>query len=143
MINNKHNTDDFLKDLIQKTDIESPSDDFTNNIMAKIQPDTETEIITSKIRINIKSWHIAAFSILISLIFLIFYFWPLNNILPENNYFSFLVPIGEKIISLLLEPIANIKISSTTIIVIIAILSLLFVDKLIKRFTFNRTHIFL
>ncbi|MCD4746879.1 MAG: hypothetical protein K8R58_11330 [Bacteroidales bacterium] len=143
MINNKHNTDDFLKDLIQKTDIESPSDDFTNNIMAKIQPDTETEIITSKIRINIKSWHIAAFSILISLIFLIFYFWPLNNILPENNYFSFLVPIGEKIISLLLEPIANIKISSTTIIVIIAILSLLFVDKLIKRLSFNKTHIFL
>ena len=37
MINNENSTDDFLKGLIQKSDIERPSKSFIQNVMKEIE----------------------------------------------------------------------------------------------------------
>jgi len=45
MTNNKDHTEEIIRKLVQKSDLESPSDGFTDNIMNVIQAEEQLEVV--------------------------------------------------------------------------------------------------
>jgi len=86
MINNKNNTDDFLKDLIQKSDIENPSVDFTNKVMKEVEAYSEKKSVLILLIKKINNWYYLAAVGLLALIYLTYYFIPFENLSLFDQY---------------------------------------------------------
>ncbi len=56
MMNNKNHTEDFIKELVQNSELQSPSDGFTDNIMSKLQTEAQVEMIKPDSTFNIWQW---------------------------------------------------------------------------------------
>lgn len=48
MTNNKDHSEEFIKNLVQKTELERPSDGFADNIMKKIHAERQEEAVVSE-----------------------------------------------------------------------------------------------
>jgi hypothetical protein len=81
-------TDDFLRDIIRKTPLDSPSDDFLEKVMGNIQMDPRIAPVKQPFFLWVKSaWPYA----LAGFILIVFFFTsdlPFTNILPGKDYFT-------------------------------------------------------
>ncbi len=92
MKNEKYKVDNFIKDLILKSDIEHPSDDFTKKIMDKIYLELQNKPVNDyRTVFNKKLWvFVSASFIIMALVFLVFYNWSfINTKLEIINIFQF------------------------------------------------------
>ena len=75
MINHKNNSDDFLKDFLQKADIESPSGDFTKMVMQKVNESVQEPSFYQQVVLKIKGWYFLAIIGFGALAYTMYYFF--------------------------------------------------------------------
>jgi hypothetical protein len=79
--------DDFLRELIRRSPLDSPSDDFVDRVMSQIQVTPEVSVVKKPMYFYLRT------AIPYALVTLIFFFvistsdLPLFNWLPGKNYF--------------------------------------------------------
>lgn len=128
----KDNTDKYLKEIIKDIKLESPSKDFTKNVMNKISLEgkTVTEIKSSFFK---KNKFILIFSITFISIFLIVYFFTDNqdlSILDKINFDLSGLSFFEKLRDFFK---VGIKLSSGYLIIPASVFMLFFLDYLIPK----------
>ena len=127
--------DKFLKKMIKKVDIEKPSKDFTDNIMKKIHQETVVESVESQSVLSLKYWVMIAIGLIFVITLLFGYDWSfIRNIFSEIKIETINFP------TIILEYVNSVKgifsgieISSITVVVILSVAILIFVDRLLKR----------
>lgn len=142
MINNMNNTDDFLKEFIQKSDLESPSDGFTIGVMKKIEHITVEHPLQMSIFRKLRNWYIVIFSGIAALAYTVYYFIHSNLQFIYGDYDPMMVPVFKKLFLSFKELLPDLKISSFTIVIILAIMSLFLIDRLINRFRTRKNILF-
>lgn len=127
--------DKFLKKMIKKVDIEKPSKDFTDNIMKKIHQETVVESVESQSVLSLKYWVMIAIGLIFVITLLFGYDWSFIR-----NIFSGIKIEPINFPTIILEYVnsvrgifSGIEISSITVVVILSVALLIFVDRLLKR----------
>ena len=134
MINNKNNNDDFLKDIIQKSDIESPSVNFTDNVMNQIQMQEQTVSQLSGKTAGIKNYFFLIAAGLAAVMYAVYYFISNDISLLPNDFDPILIPVFGKILTSMKELFQSIQISSFTLVIIVAVVGLFIIDRLLRKF---------
>ena len=138
MINHKNNTDDFLKDFIQKAELESPSPDFTRNYMKNIhEPAPEPSLYQELLR-YIKGWYFLALTGAGALVYTIYYFLNQDSKLLTQDFDPIIFPIFKRIFQSFTGLFQSMQISSFTVVIILAIVGLFLIDRLISKFKTGR-----
>lgn len=127
--------DDFLKNLIKNSEIEKPSENFTNKVMGKIQSEAKTISFADKPLLNKKYWLlIAAGFITVIIILFVFYLSVITNLFAGISVEKIEIPtITGNLVNSFRDIFYSIKISSISIVVIAAIASLFLLDKFLKK----------
>jgi hypothetical protein len=133
MINHKNNTDDFLKDFIQKAENESPSANFTKNVMHKIsEAGTEPSFI-SQILPKIKGWYFLILAGSAVTIYTLYYFLRIDAKFFLKDFDPIVYPVFKKVLQSFAGLFNSMQISSFTIVIILAIIGLFLVDRIINK----------
>jgi hypothetical protein len=138
MINHKNSTDDFLKEFLQKADIESPSADFTKNVMHRINEVSPEPSFVQQLNQKIKGWYFLAVIGAGALIYTFYYFLNRDAGLLSEDFDPLIFPIFKRIIQSFSGLFQSMQISSFTIVIILAILGLFIVDRLISKLKTGR-----
>jgi hypothetical protein len=138
MINNKNNTDDFLKDFLQKADTESPSADFTEIVMQKINEASPQLSLYQLLLQKIKGWYFLAIVGAGALVYTILYFLKRDSQLLSEDFNPLILPIFKRIFQSFYGLFHSMQISSFTIVIILAIVGLFLVDRLISKLRTGR-----
>jgi len=80
--------DDFLRDLIRRSPLDSPSDDFVDRIMAGLHPAPEVSRVKKPFMLTLKAAVPYAIVALILLVIISTSDLPLFNWLPGKDYFK-------------------------------------------------------
>ncbi len=130
MINGKDKSDSYLINLIKKAGPESPSPDFTDNVMNKIQVQQQTAGKAT----GIKNYYFLIAAGLAAVIYTVYFF--INNDISvfPGEFDPILLPVFGKILISIKEIFQSIRISSFTVVIIIAVIGLFIIDRLLKRF---------
>jgi hypothetical protein len=80
--------DDFLRDLIRKTPLDSPSDDFLAKVMGNIQMETQTVPVKQPFFLLVKSAWPYALAGFILFVFLFTSDLPFTNFLPGKGFIT-------------------------------------------------------
>ncbi len=134
MINNKNNNDDFLKDMIQKSGIESPSANFTDNVMNQIQMQDQTVSQLSEKTAGIKNYFFLIAAGLAAVMYAVYYFISNDISLFSGDFDPILIPVFGKILISMKELFQSIQISSFTLVIIVAVIGLFIIDRLLRMF---------
>lgn len=138
--NKTHSETDFLSQMLRQTPLETPSDDFTMKIMAKISP----ELAVEKTPFYKKSFFIAIVSILFSGIFLLLYNADFSWTVLTSQIAALIENIREIFPSIKLADRKTTDISPTLIAPIALVVVIFFVDRIIaaqKRNKEQRSYI--
>jgi len=138
MINHKNNTDDFLKDFIQKADLESPSPNFTKKVMQKINTELPKLSIVQKVIQHIKGWYFLALTGAGALVYTIYYFLNQDSKLLAQDFDPIILPIFKRIFQSFSGIFQSMEISSFTVVIILAIVGLFLLDRLISKLKAGR-----
>jgi len=138
MINNKNNTDDFLKDFIQKADMESPSADFTKIVMQKINVAAPEPSFYQQAIQHIKGWYFLALTGAGALVYTVYYFLNQDSKLLAEDFDPIIFPIFKRIFQSFTGLFQSMQISSFTVVILLAIVGLFIVDRLISRLKTGR-----
>jgi len=138
MINHKNSSDDFLKDFLQKADIESPSGDFTRLVMQKINESAQEPSLYQQIILKIKGWYFLAIIGAGALAYTMFYFFNRDSKLLARDFDPIVFPIFKRIVQSLSGLFQSMEISSFTLVIILAIAGLFIVDRLISKLKTGR-----
>ena len=127
--------DKFLKKMIKKVDIEKPSKDFTDNIMKKIHQETVVESVESQSVLSLKYWVMIAIGLIFVITLLFGYDWSfIRNIFSGVKIETINFPtIILEYVNSVRGIFSGIEISSITVVVILSVVLLIFVDRLLKR----------
>ncbi|MCK4406734.1 MAG: hypothetical protein KAV44_03565 [Bacteroidales bacterium] len=127
--------DDFLKNLIQISEIEKPSENFTNKVMGKIQSEVKTISVADEPLLSKKYWLlIAAGFIAVLIILFVFDLSFITNLFTGISVDKIEIPIiTGNLVNSFRDIFSSIKISSISIVVIAAIASLFLLDKFLKK----------
>jgi len=133
MINGKDKSDNLLKTLVQKADIESPSPNFTDNVMNQIHAEQKpsTQLVDS-------SWFKSYFFLIVAGIAAVSYaiYYLVSNevsVFP-GDFDPILIPVFGKILLSLKEMFQSVQVSSFTVVIIIAVIGLFIIDRLLRKF---------
>jgi hypothetical protein len=132
MINHKNNTDDFLKNFIQKADLENPSSDFTKIVMQKINEVAPEPSLYQEVIQHIKGWYFLALTGAGALIYTIYYFLNQDSKLLAKDFDPIILPIFKRIFQSFSGLFHSMQISSFTVVIILAIVGLFLIDRLIS-----------
>jgi hypothetical protein len=141
-----NNNDVFLRNLVKKAGTEKVPDDFTNNVMQKIKTAEENEQIVNQPFITRKTWFLMATAFIVLIVLLFFVDWSFIglNLSPEEvdvqNYKK-IVPYFTNIVEGLGSAFSFFTNSSIPIIVIIGTISLILIDRMLKRFSVRRSYL--
>ena len=138
MINHKNSSDDFLKDFLQKTDIESPSGDFTRLVMQKVNESVQEPSFYQQVVLKIKGWYFLAIIGGGALAYTMYYFFNRDSKLLAKDFDPIVFPIFKRIIQSLSGLFQSMEISSFTIVIFLAIAGLFLVDRLISKLKTGR-----
>jgi hypothetical protein len=133
MINHKNNTDDFLKNFIQKAENESPSADFTKNVMHKISEVVQEPSLIQQILQNIKSWYFLILAGTGATIYTLNYFFRSDAKIFLKEFDPIVFPIFKRILQSFAGLFNSMQISSFTIVIILAIIGLFLVDRILNK----------
>jgi len=142
MINNRDKSEDFLKDFIQKLDLESPSDGFTSRVMNKIENEVAEQSLQMNIYRKLRSWYIAIFSAIAAIAYTVYYFIHSNLQFFIGDYDLMIIPVFKKLFLSFKELLPGLKVSSFTVVIILAITGLFLIDRLINRFRTRKNILF-
>ena len=120
--------EDSLGKLIQNSPLESPSDAFVDNIMAKIQQAPVRVPVRKPFFLFVKNTWIYALLTLAVLIFLLTSDLPFSNVIPGKEYFS-------SLFTLIKSSFGNTKAISIPLMIFMAGGLLLLLDHLFSRRT--------
>jgi len=142
-----NNTDFFISSLVKKSTREKAPAGFTDNLMKRIEIEVEQEIITSQplVSRNMLILIIAGFTVVISLVFFVDWSFLGLNISSAGfdvQYFENLVVYFQSTVEWLAFFFAFFTSSSVPAIVVAGAISLLAIDKILRRFTLHKTYIF-
>ncbi len=133
MINGKDKSDNLLKTLVQKADIESPSPNFTDNVMNQIHAEQKpsTQLVDS-------SWFKSYFFLIVAGIAAVSYaiYYLVSNevsVFP-GDFDPILIPVFGKILLSLKEMFQSVQVSSFTVVIIVAVFGLFIIDRLLRKF---------
>jgi len=134
MINGKDKSDNYLKSLVQKADIESPSPSFTDNVMHQIQAEQQPDTQLS----GSSAWFKNYFFLIIAGVAVVGYaiYYMVNNnisIFP-GDFDPILIPVFGKILLSLKEMFQSVQVSSFTVVIIVAVFGLFIIDRLLRKF---------
>lgn len=133
MINHKNNSDDFLKDFLQKADRESPSDNFTRLVMQKINETAQEPTFYQQIMLKVKGWYFLAIIGCGALVYTMYYFFNRDSKLLARDFDPVVFPIFKRIVQSISALFQSMEISSFTVVIILAIAGLFIVDRLISK----------
>ncbi len=135
--------DKVLSDLMSKTKLEKPSTDFTDKIMSKVKSEKVLNPEFNKPLLNTTMWFIIGFAMIIgisSIFFLDFSF--VTNLFSQINTEKFeVITFMTNIKSYFNNIFQGIQVSSISIMLIISVVSLFFLDRIINKL--KLIHIFL
>lgn len=138
MINHKHSSEDFLKDLLQKADMERPSGDFTRNVMQKINESIEEPSFSQQIIKRLKGWYFLAIIGSGALVYTFYYFFKQEPKLISQDFEPVILPIFKRIFHSFTGLFQSMEISSFTVVIFLAIAGLFLVDRLISKLKTGR-----
>jgi hypothetical protein len=142
MINNRDNTDDFLKGFIQKSGLESPSDGFTSRVIRKIENEVAEQPLQMNIYRKLRSWYIVIFSGIAAVAYTVYYFIHSNLQFISGDYDPMIIPVFKKLFLSFKELLPGLKVSSFTVVIILAITGLFLIDRLINKFRTRKNILF-
>jgi len=134
MINGKDKSDNYLKTIIQKADIESPSPNFTDNVMNQIRAEQQpaTQLAGNS------AWFKNYFFLIVAGVAAVgyaFYYMVSHDIsILSGDFDPILIPVFGKILLSLKVMFQSVQVSSFTVVIIIAVFGLFIIDRLLRRF---------
>lgn len=139
--NTEHIEDDFLRNLVKKSETIQPSDSFTNNLMERI-PKARTVVTTESD--GIKPWHYVGLAAgFIAVVYFIITF-DLNSLVNQLaggegqegiNY----VGMFGNILLTFSKAFSAFHFTSISLMVVISVIILYFCDKMLKRWSKNKS----
>jgi len=137
MINHKNSSGDFLKNFLQKADIESPSGDFTRLVMKKVNESVQEPSFYQQVVLKIKGWYFLAIIGFGALAYTMYYFFNQESKLFSQD-FDPIIPIFKRIFQSFSGLFQSMEISSFTVVIFLAIAGLFLVDRLISKLKTGR-----
>ncbi len=143
-----NNTDFFIRSLVRKSTREKAPAGFTDNLMKRIETEVEQEAVTSQPLVSLNMWMliIAGFVAVSSLVFFVDWSFLGLNITSAGfdvQYFENLVVYFTSTVEWLTSIFAFFTRSSLPLIILIGAISLLALDKVLRRFALHKTYHFL
>ncbi|MBE0646376.1 MAG: hypothetical protein IH596_01185 [Bacteroidales bacterium] len=134
--------DDFLKDLMKKTSLESPSDDFTKNIMGRVETMPVYQPQKKQFFLFIKSALPWIIIVVAFVLFFLFYDLPYGKYLPGGPFLQdVLLPTFSSFFSSFKE-LASSKFYSIALVVLVCGGGLFSLERLVShRISANRHYL--
>lgn len=128
--------DDFLRDLLRQTPLDSPSDDFLEKVMGNIQLDPRIAPAKQPFFLWVKSAWPYALAGVILIVFLLTSDLPFTNILPGKDLFTkSLLPYFESMFSGMKNLFVHSKYTSVGLTILFSSGLLVLLDQLLNRRT--------
>lgn len=128
--------DDFLRDLIRKTPLDSPSDGFLETVMGNIQLEPKIALVKQPFFLWVKSAWPYALAGFILLVFLFTSDLPYTNIIPGKDLFTkSLLPYFESIFAGMKNLFVHSKYSTIGLTILFSGGLLVILDQLLNRRT--------
>ena len=133
MMNNKDHTEDIIRNLVQKSDLDSPSDGFTDNIMNKLKPEIQTEEVKSLPLANTWYWAIIGIPAIIVVGAVFYYFRQYFAGLFNFEYFTqTLIPYVIELFGKGSDIMSKQEFSPLLIIILISVGSLMIIERFVN-----------
>jgi hypothetical protein len=134
--------DDFLRDLLQATPLESPGESFVSKVMAGIEPLPVLGMAKKPFFMDIRSWWPYALAGAFVILFLFTSDLPYSRFIPGKEFFAHtLIPNFLSMFSGVKSLFAGSKSVSIPLIVIFSAAFLYLIDRFLFR-RFTTTHFF-
>jgi hypothetical protein len=135
--------DDFLKGMFKKSHLDTPSDNFTANVMNRIQVEVVEKVEADKPIIEPKYWLLIGLGLVVAAYMLFQMDWSfMQGVFGELNIKPIEMPqISFSFLGSLQKFINTIQIPTVLIITVAAVVSLITLDKILKQ-RFNTTVFF-
>ena len=134
MINGKDKSDNYLKTIVQKADIESPSPNFTDNVMNQIWAEQQP---ATRLAGN-SAWFKNYFFLIVAGVAAVgyaFYYMVSHDIsILPGDFDPILIPVFGKILLSLKVMFQSVQVSSFTVVIIVAVFGLFIIDRLLRKF---------
>ncbi|MCD4679160.1 MAG: hypothetical protein K8S00_02115 [Bacteroidales bacterium] len=130
MMNNKDHTEDIIRKLVQKSELESPSDGFTDNIMNKIQTESQLEEVKPVPGNNLWYWIIVAIPVSLLVGVALYYFRLDFAGLFNFDYFTqTLIPYTRDLFGRVSDIMSNQEFSPILMVVLISVGFLMIIER--------------
>jgi hypothetical protein len=139
--NTQHIEDDFLGNLVKKSETSQPSDGFTNNLMAQIPKVRTIETTENE---GIKPWHyVGLAAVFIAVVYFIVTF-DLNSLVnkvasSESQEGINYVGIFGNILLTFSKAFSAFHFTSISLMIVISVIILYFADKMLKKWSKNKS----
>lgn len=134
MINGKDKSDNFLRTLVQKADIESPSPNFTDNVMNQIRAEQQPATQLAGNSAWLKNYFFLIVAGVAAVGYAIYYMVSHDISILPGDFDPILIPVFGKILLSLKVMFQSVQVSSFTVVIIIAVFGLFIIDRLLRRF---------
>lgn len=134
MINGKDKSENYLKNLVKKADIESPAPSFTDNVMDQIIAQEQLKSQPSGKTFGLNNYYYLIIGGLIGVGYAIYYMVSHNISILPNSFDPILIPVFGKIFNSIKDLFQSLEISSFTVVIIVAVVGLFIIDRLLRRF---------
>ncbi len=138
MINGKDKSDNYLKNLVQKADLDSPSPNFTDNVMFQIQAEQQPAAQVADKSAWIKNYFFLIIAGLAAVVYAVYYMVSNEVSIFPGDFDPILIPVFGKVLLSLKEMFQTVQISSFTVVIIVAVIGLFVIDRLLRRFQAGR-----
>jgi hypothetical protein len=136
--------DDKLRELIRHTGISSPGDQFTDKLMNRIRQEPVPEESLSRTLLPRRTWWLLAAGFVLVIVVVFFFNWSIFDLNPKNinvERYEQLIPAFQSIVNSFRNISGFLTNSSLPLIIGIGIVSLLVVDRLVRKLTLGKSFI--
>ena len=144
MTNNKDQNEDIIKKLVQNSDLESPSDKFTDNIMNKLQKEYQAETIITDTSFNIWQLLLIVVPGLMLVAGTFYYYWhdfaAMFNFRYITNSF---IPYIKELFGKVSDILSKQEFSSLLIIILLSVGFLMIIDSIIHLGKRMKSYLFI
>lgn len=133
MIDFDEQTDDLLRDFVKKSGLESPSKDFTRNVMKEVK-NLSTNTANASIPSGLGTlWIWVSVAFLAAIAYLVYYFTGNDSIWLIDKFNPLILPVVERIFGSLKGLFQSFQVSSFTLIIFGAVVILFIVDGVLRK----------
>lgn len=130
MTNNKNHSEDIIRKVVQRTELESPSNGFTDNVMKKIQIKGQIDEVKLENSISVWQWILIGFTGVLFISGILYYFKEYFAGLLNFDYLTqSLIPYISELFQKTSELFSKQEFSPILIIVIVSVSALMLIDR--------------